>query len=120
MAPDDYVVGVVGLVGVVGVVGVGRMGAAIALRLLAQGRDVVAADASSEALARVEGMLTEEEAQVVRRARNAHQTPPRGALRAEYHRATALEALIGYLYVMGRGERMSELLDAAVGDVNEG
>ena len=54
----------------------------------------VCAAAQSEALARVEPLLTEEEAAVVRRARNARQTPPRHASIAEYHRATALEALI--------------------------
>ena len=39
----------------------------------------VCAAAQSEALARVEPLLTEEEAAVVRRARNARQTPPRHA-----------------------------------------
>ncbi|MGI6240255.1 MAG: Mini-ribonuclease 3 [Christensenellales bacterium] len=80
----------------------------------------VCARAQSEALGRVEGMLTEEEAGVVRRARNAHQTPPSNADRAQYHRATALEALIGYLYVTGRTARMREILGAATGDLDEG
>jgi ribonuclease-3 family protein len=80
----------------------------------------VCAHAQSEALLRVEGMLSEEERAVVRRARNAHQSPPKNADRAEYHRATALEALIGYLYIMGREARMREILDAATGDFNEG
>jgi ribonuclease-3 family protein len=79
----------------------------------------VCAHAQSEALLRVEDMLSEEEALVVKRARNAHQTPPKGAVRAEYHRATALEALIGYLYVTGHRDRMREILDAAVGDADE-
>jgi len=65
----------------------------------------------------VEGMLDEEEQNVVRRARNVHQTPSKNADRAEYHRATALEALIGYLYITGRRDRMSEILDAAIGDI---
>ena len=38
-------------------------------------------------------LLTEEEAGVVRRARNARQTPTKNADAREYHRATALEAL---------------------------
>ena len=80
----------------------------------------VCASAQAEALTRVENMLTEEEQAVVRRARNAHQTPPKNADRATYHRATALEALIGYLYIMGRAARMREILDAATGDFNEG
>ena len=80
----------------------------------------VCAHAQAEALARVAGMLTEEEAAVVRRARNARQSPPKNADRAEYHRATALEALIGYLYIMGREARMREVLNVAMGDFNEG
>lgn len=74
----------------------------------------VSAHAQSEAFARVEGILTQEEADVFRRARNAHQSPPRNADIAEYHRATGFEALIGYLYYTGRGDRMRQLLEAAV------
>lgn len=74
----------------------------------------VCAHAQCEALGRLEDALTDEEAAVVRRARNAHQSPPRHADPAEYHRATALEALIGYLYVTGRHERMQELLVRAL------
>lgn len=74
----------------------------------------VCAHAQCEALARVEDMLTEEEAGVVRRARNVRQSPPRNADPAEYHRATALEALIGYLYVTGRHERLEQILWVAL------
>ena len=75
---------------------------------------LVCAHAQSEALHRLEGMLTEAEADVVRRARNAKQTPPRNADAGEYHRATALEALVGYLYVTGARDRMNEILAAAL------
>lgn len=71
---------------------------------------LVCAHAQSQAFAAIEGALTQEEAAVARRARNAHQTPPRNADAAEYHRATALEALIGYLYLKGRRERLDELM----------
>ena len=53
---------------------------------------------------------------MVRRARNAKQTPPRNADAAEYHRATGLEALIGWLYVTGQGDRMNEILAKALPD----
>ena len=75
---------------------------------------LVCAHAQSEALRRVEDMLTEAEADVVRRARNARQSPPRNADPGEYHRATALEALVGYLYVTGARDRMNEILAAAL------
>ena len=77
---------------------------------------LVCAHAQSEALSRVEGLLTEAEADVVRRARNARQTPPRNADAGEYHRATALEALVGYLYVTGNRDRMNAILSAALPD----
>ena len=75
---------------------------------------LVCARAQSQALARIMDALTDDECDVVRRARNAHQTPPKNADPGEYHHATALEALIGWLYVTGRGERMNRLLAAAL------
>ena len=74
----------------------------------------VCARAQSEALARIEDRLTEEEAAVVRRARNARQTPTRNADPGDYRRATALEALIGWLYLTGQLERMEDLMRAAL------
>ena len=75
---------------------------------------LVCAHAQSEALARIESALTEEESAVVRRARNAKQVPTKHADAAEYHRATSLEALIGYLYATGQIERMHALLEMAL------
>ena len=76
----------------------------------------VRASAQSAALERIEPMLTEEEAGVVRRARNARQTPPRNADIHDYHRATALEALLGALYLSGETERLRELMEVAIGN----
>jgi len=70
----------------------------------------VNAHAQSEALLKIENMLTEEETEIVRRARNAKQTPTKNADAGEYHRATALEALIGYLYLTNREDRLKEIL----------
>ena len=74
----------------------------------------VCSHAQSEAMLRIQDMLTEAEADVARRARNAHQNPPRNANPAEYHRATALEALIGYLYLTKQHQRLGQLLSAAL------
>ena len=79
-----------------------------------QAVSLVCAHAQSRALARVAEALTEEEADVVRRARNATQHPPRNADAGEYHRATGLEALIGWLYVTGQKARMNEILERAL------
>ncbi len=73
----------------------------------------VRASAQSEALARVEDLLTEEEQGVVRRARNAKQSVPKSATPGEYHRATAFEALLGFLYLLGRHDRLEEILTTA-------
>jgi len=80
---------------------------------------LVCAHAQAEALGRIEGELTEDEAGVVRRARNAHQSPPKNANAGEYHRATALEALIGYLYLTDQHARMDELIRKALPEDTE-
>ena len=56
--------------------------------------------------------LTEEETAVFKRGRNANvHTVPHSADRAEYQKATGLEALFGYLYLQNRHERINELFD---------
>lgn len=56
-------------------------------------------------------ILTKEELDVLKRGRNAHtQHIPKNATSADYHSATALEALLGYLYLAGKIERIRELL----------
>ena len=62
---------------------------------------------------RLQSLLTEEEQEVYRRGRNArvHHVPKNAAV-ADYHAATALEALFGYLYLQGKGERVRELFAA--------
>ena len=55
-------------------------------------------------------VLTEEELAVFKRGRNANvHSIPHSADRAEYQKATALEALFGWLYLNGRRERINEL-----------
>ncbi len=54
--------------------------------------------------------LTDEETAVYRRGKNAGaDTVPKNATRKEYHMATGLESLFGYLYLNGEGERLREL-----------
>lgn len=62
-------------------------------------------------LDRIEPLLTEDERDVVRRGRNAHahHAAPKHAELADYKRATALEALVGYLYLSGQMDRLEEL-----------
>lgn len=75
---------------------------------------LVCASAQAEALGRIQDELTEEEASVVRRARNVHQSPPKNADPADYQKATGLEALVGFLYASGQEERLKALLERAL------
>ncbi len=74
----------------------------------------VTALAQSEALERLAPHFTEEEAGVYRRGKNAktHNTP-KSVSAYEYHKATGLEAVFGYNYIMGRQERNKELFTIA-------
>lgn len=69
---------------------------------------MVRAEAQSAAMDVLLPMLSDEEAAVFRRGRNAH-TPRAGE---DYHRATGLEALFGYLYLNGNIVRLRELFTA--------
>lgn len=57
-------------------------------------------------------MLTEKELAVYKRGRNAAPkcTPKNGSV-ADYHSATGLECLFGYLYINGEQQRITELFD---------
>ncbi len=70
----------------------------------------VSAPAQAEFVERLLPRLTEEEAALYRRGRNAHvHAVPKNATPGQYARATGLEALLGALYLMGRTERISQL-----------
>lgn len=74
----------------------------------------VNAAAQAHALSLIAGMLTETEADVVRRGRNAHanHNAPRRATLADYKQSTGLEALLGFLYLTGREDRLRQLYAA--------
>lgn len=71
---------------------------------------LVCAESQAEKAEKILPLLTEEERSVFRRGRNAQvHTVPAHASRAQYAGATALEALLGWLYLQGRTERINEL-----------
>lgn len=73
----------------------------------------VRAGYQSEAVGVIEPLLTEREADILRRGRNAGGiSVPKSAKPSEYRRATALEALFGYLSLTGQEKRLEELFDA--------
>ena len=57
-------------------------------------------------------ILTEEEIAVFKRARNSHMnTIAKNATIADYKKASGFEAVIGYLYLLGKNERLEELFE---------
>lgn len=75
-------------------------------RLHKRARDMVNAKAQAEFYYRVADSLTEEEAAVFRRGRNAKSyTTPKNADLMDYRHATGVEAVFGYLYLAGQMER---------------
>lgn len=70
----------------------------------------VSAPAQAAAMERILPALTEEEHRIFRRGRNVRvHGCPAGCTVAQYHMATALEALFGWLWLMGRPARIEEL-----------
>ena len=71
---------------------------------------LVCAPKQAELAQRILPLLTEEEQAVFRRCRNANvHSIPAHASRAQYQQATALEALLGWLHLSGRHDRVEQL-----------
>ena len=71
----------------------------------------VSAKAQAKIAAALESLLTEEEAGVFRRGRNAKPyTKAKNASMEEYLAATGFEALVGYLYLKREYGRLNELV----------
>ena len=70
----------------------------------------VCAAYQAAALEKIMPVLDDKEISIVKRGRNATgNTVPKHASAAEYRKATALECLFGYLYLLGRQDRIDEL-----------
>ena len=79
---------------------------------------LVKAVAQKAAMEKILPLLTEEEEAVYKRGRNAKSyTSAKNASVIDYRIATGLEALMGFLYLMGRNERMLELVKIAVNNL---
>ena len=75
----------------------------------------VKAKAQSDALHEIAGELTEEETSVMKRGRNAKSgSTPKNADLIDYRHATGFEALLGYLYMQRRYDRLQELAGRAL------
>ena len=79
---------------------------------------VVSAGAQFRTFKKIEESLTEDEADVARRARNTHiHTKSKNFSFTEYIYATALEAVVGYLHLTGQEERLNEILTKSLEEI---
>ena len=70
----------------------------------------VNAPAQAKAVEKILPVLNDDERSLYRRGRNAKvNSVPQNANISEYHAATGLEALFGWLYLQGKRERINEL-----------
>lgn len=73
---------------------------------------IVSAGAQARGMSLILPLLTEEETAVFKRGRNAHASNvPKNSSPGEYHAATGLEALFGYLHLKSDYIRISELFE---------
>ena len=80
----------------------------------------VRAEAQAQAMKQLIPSLSEEELNLVKRARNKKiSTKPKNADPVLYKWATAFEALIGYLYLSGDKVRMEEIITESMGSVKQ-
>lgn len=78
---------------------------------------VVKAVAQAKEAQKLLPLFNEEELDIFRRARNCKiQTSAKHADPAEYRRASGLEAVLGYLYLTGDGERLAFILSSCFKD----
>lgn len=75
----------------------------------------VSAPAQAEAFSSIESLLTLKESEIFKRGRNFHTgNIPKNATGRQYHIATGLECLFGYLYLSKNTERINELFDVII------
>lgn len=79
----------------------------------------VKAKSQSEYMKFIIDELDEDELAIFKRGRNCKSHPPKNADVAEYKWATGFEALIGYLYLTEKEERLNYLLEKIIKYVEE-
>ena len=73
----------------------------------------VSAKAQAAAANKIYAMLDDDEKLIYKRGRNIHANAvPKGSTHDEYHAATGIETLFGYLYLTGNQERLNDLFTA--------
>lgn len=95
-------------------------GSAPSGKLHSRSVELVRASFQSEAVDIIENLLTEEEADILRRGRNASGIQvPKSSTPREYHRATGFEALFGYLFLIGDYSRANQFFEVILNEKNK-
>lgn len=80
----------------------------------------VKATAQAKAMQKLLPLLTEEETAAFKRGRNmSGGNVPKSATMSEYRTATGMEALFGYLYLLGDADRIDALFTAAYSEASD-
>ncbi len=79
--------------------------------------EIVSAKGQSALLENAEKLFTPEEEAIYRRGRNAKKaTKSKHASVSEYNRSTGFEAVLGYLYLTGQYDRISQIIEGGRGE----
>ena len=80
---------------------------------------LVKATAQAKAYKLIEPILSEKEISIFKRGRNFHtSSTPKSATGGEYHTATGLECVFGFLHLSGKTERAEELFGIIINSYN--
>lgn len=80
-------------------------------KLHLKAKEYVSSSGQSNAAKILLPLFDEEEMAIFKRGRNSSATPNKNNDIVEYHMATGLEALFGYLYLIGRTDRLDEFMN---------
>ena len=88
-------------------------------KLHKESSELVKASTQAEISKSLKDSLTEEEERVFKRGRNAKSfTTAKNASMSDYRTATGFEALMGYLYLSHQSDRMLELINTGLKNIN--
>lgn len=74
----------------------------------------IKASAQAKLMDKLMDFLSEDELAVFKRARNTHMnTMAKNASLSDYKKASGFEAVVGYLYLLGKNERLQQLMQIA-------
>lgn len=88
-------------------------------KLHKESSELVKASTQAEISKSLKDILTEEEERIFKRGRNAKSfTTAKNASMSDYRTATGFEALMGYLYLSHQSDRMLELINTGLKNIN--